>query len=329
MIGGSVVAESGGIPLAGIEVELHMLVGGIWIEDWRSSVTDKNGMFSLAGLSPATYRLKLLDPSGMYATEYYLNASSGDTASPIPLPPGDDLSLGQLVMGLASAVSGRVTGPDGVTPLASVTVVPYRRIESSPTWERLESSRSLGDGTFEFRGLPPGLYTFEFIDEMGTHIREFYNNKPNLAAAESVPLSAGVPAQLSVSSLQLDGFNAWMATNGLSSAPNNGVSDDFDGDGWSNGAEHAFGTNPAKSDRSQATAVRASGNNVVLEFLKLNKGASYSIQERSDLKSGAWLNSSAAMSESPDQTGVGIGYTRMRCTVPATGRKFFRVLTTY
>jgi hypothetical protein len=120
-----------------------------------------------------------------------------------------------------------------------------------------------------------------------------------------------------------------MATNGLSSAPNNGVSDDFDGDGWSNGAEHAFGTNPANSDRSQATAVRASGNNVVLEFLKLNKGASYSIQEKSDLTSGAWLNSSAAISESPNQSGVPVGYTRMLSTVPATGRKFFRVLATY
>jgi hypothetical protein len=107
------------------------------------------------------------------------------------------------------------------------------------------------------------------------------------------------------------------------------LSDDYDLDGLSNGEEYAFGTNPAQADSSQLVEVAAVGSNVTLEFIKLNERASYLLQEKSDLLNGIWANSQVEMIESPDQSNVAIGYTRVRCTIPATGRKFFRVQATY
>jgi hypothetical protein len=120
-----------------------------------------------------------------------------------------------------------------------------------------------------------------------------------------------------------------MAANGLGAAPNNTLSDDYDRDGYSNGDEYLFGTNPAGADSGRLIEVAATGASVTLEFLKLNQGATYILQETADLSSETWNTSPVAMTESPDQSGVGIGYTRMRAFVPASGKKFLRVRATY
>ena len=328
-ISGTVLSENGVMPLPGIEIQAYWLIAGLWVEAWQGDTTDANGLFSLSGLSSGTYRLELRDASGRYATEFYINASSLASAEDIVLNSDRLLSSQDLVMDLAASVSGSVTDADAVTPVYGLTVIPYRWNESTGSWERLESIRSQMDGSFEFQGLRPGSYTFEFVDDSANYLSQFYNGKPNLAAAESIILVAGANPPLTNQSLQPAGFTAWMVANGLASASNNALSDDYDLDGLSNGEEYAFGTNPAQAESGQPMEVTAAGSKVTLEFIQLNQHASYSLQERSDLQSGTWLNSQAEMSESPDQTGVAIGYTRMRCTVPATGRKFFRVQATY
>jgi hypothetical protein len=233
-------------------------------------------------------------------------------------------------MGATTAsLRGKVTGVDGTTPLAGIRVTPYLQNQAQRTWEKLEPVWSGSDGTYTLPTLQPGVYTLEFADESGSFLAEFYNNSPNLIAANSITLEAGTSVEGIFVSLQRAGFEAWMESSGLGSSPNTDPSDDFDGDGLSNAMEHAFGTNPASPDSGRATELRVNGSNVVLEFLKLNSGASYSLQEKSDLLNGTWVDSQTEMTESPDQSGVAIGYTRMRSAVPAIGRKFFRVRATY
>jgi hypothetical protein len=328
-ISGDVFSENGVTPLPGIEIQAYWFIAGLWIEVWQDSISDANGFFALSGLSSGTYRLKLSDPSGRYATEYYINAASLASADDIELVSDQLLPSGNLVMDLASSVSGSITGPDGVTSLYGVIVTPNRWNDSTRSWERLESLRSQVDGTFEFQGLRPGLYTFEFFDATGDHLPQFYDNKPNLMAAAPVTLVSGANQPLVNQSLQRVGFAAWMAANGLGAAPNNTSSDDYDRDGYSNGEEYLFGTNPAAADSGRLMEVAATGASVTLEFLKLNQGATYTLQETADLSSETWNTSPVVMTESPDQSGVGIGYTRMRSVVPASGKKFFRVKATY
>jgi protocatechuate 3,4-dioxygenase beta subunit len=325
-ISGLVVKEGGTSPLKGALVKAHLLVNGLWHEVWQQrELSGQNGAFSIVGLAPGTYRLEITDLSRQYATEFYLNANSFASATSIQLNTGEDRSVGTVVMGAAASFSGAITGPDGATPLQGVSVVPHRWNQSSQVWEPLASTRTQTNGAFKLEGLAPGTYTFEFVDQSDVYLGEFFNNAPNLTAATRIELQPGQKFQGAQISLALAGYDVWKASYGVTGSQ---TSDD-DKDGLSNGAEYALGTHPRQVDANKALAFRTSGSSLVLEFLKRNHGANSVLQETIDLRNGSWSASQATVSESPDQIGVAVGYTRMRCVVPATGRKFFRVLATY
>jgi hypothetical protein len=269
--------------------------------------------------------LEITDLSGQYATEFYLDANSFASATGIQLNTGQDHSVGTIVMGTAASFSGAITGPDGATPLQGVSVVPHRWNESSQVWEPLTSTRTHTNGSFKSEGLPPGTYTFEFVDHSGIHLGEFFNNSPNLTAAIRIELQPGQNFQGAQVALALAGYDAWKSSYGVTGLQ---TSDD-DKDGLSNGVEYALGTHPKQADANQALKFQISGSVLTLEFLKRNHGAITVLQEITDLRNGTWVPSQASMAESPDQSGVGIGYTRMRSVVPVNGRKFFRVRATY
>ncbi len=327
-IRGFVHGEDGITPLPNVHVKAYHFIDGQWIEAWQSDYTDASGGFLLNGLAAATYRVGFSDLSGNYADEYYDNVSSLDGATDVPVSRGGTVTLQEVLLDAAvsrSSLAGRITGPDGTTPLANITVTPHRRDETQQTWQRLAPVRSGADGRFETSNLPQGSYLLEFVDGSGAHLSEFYNNAPNKTAAESIDLVPGESVDNLYVSLALSGYEGWKSIHGTVGAREN----DDDGDGLSNGAEYALGTNPRSPDANTALVSNASGGNLTLEFLKRNQGGTYVLEEMSDLKNGTWLPSQTSVSESPDQSGVGIGYTRMRAVVPATGTRFLRIRATY
>lgn len=101
---------------------------------------------------------------------------------------------------------------------------------------------------------------------------------------------------------------------------------DPDEDGRTNFAEYAFGGNPALAD-PVPWSVGTSGANFVFSWLQRTGGSVvYEVQECADLAAGSWANSAAVVAPvtgivAPD------GFEWKRISVPAAGRKFYRLIT--
>jgi hypothetical protein len=104
---------------------------------------------------------------------------------------------------------------------------------------------------------------------------------------------------------------------------------DFDGDGFTNFQEFAFGTDPTIGNAALVSA-STSGSNLVITALQRTAGetsgiTSYALETRADLTTGTWLPSGVA---AVDGTPVG-EYTPVTYTVPRAGaRGFYRLIAT-
>jgi hypothetical protein len=96
----------------------------------------------------------------------------------------------------SGVISGVVTGPDGVTPLAGVNVFAGGTGGSG-------FASTLPDGSYELTGLPAGSYQVQFIPPSGSsYLGEFYNNTTDYLAATQVPVVAGETTSLVNASLE-------------------------------------------------------------------------------------------------------------------------------
>lgn len=324
-ISGTVTAEVGGAGLQMVGVSVYRFANGIWQPlAGAFATTDPFGNYTVGGLPAGSYRLEFKDLTGSYAAEFYNNASTVKSATTVSVPDGSRVSGINVALVKAATMSGSVTA-EGGGGLQGISVIPRRWEQSGEVWEELTPTLTEASGSFKLEGLAPGTYTFEFVDQSDAYLREFFNNAPNLTAATRVELQSEQNFQDAKVALALAGYDAWKSSYGVTGLQ---TSDD-DQDGLSNGAEYALGTNPRQFDADKALIFRTSGSDFILEFLRRNHGANSFLQETDDLGHGSWSTSLATVSESPNQAGVAVSYTRMRCVVPAIGLKFFRVVATY
>lgn len=85
------VSRPDGEPLAGIEVEVYRNDGGNWAlvrRDYSNSL----GFYTIAGLSAGVYRVRFLDPVGIFGTEYYDNVADIDNATDVVIAPPETSS---------------------------------------------------------------------------------------------------------------------------------------------------------------------------------------------------------------------------------------------
>ena len=100
--------------LEGIKVQIYIKEGTGDDIDWSyvtSESTAEDGTYTLSGLGPGTYKLKISDPDGAYLTEYFDGKTTLDVATEIVVT-SEQVVIGRdVVMGNAASVSGTVTGP--------------------------------------------------------------------------------------------------------------------------------------------------------------------------------------------------------------------------
>ena len=144
------------------------------------------------------------------------------------------------------------------------------------------------------------------------------------------PLSSGQSASFDTATgiLSIIGgessYDSWAIGYGLDPATDGAPAADPDGDAFNNSSEYAFGTSPVDATTA-LVGTSTSGGNLTVSWMERDTGLTYAIQSTEDLKLGFADDPNIVPATSGDQVGVPTGYSRKQFTVPATGRKFFRI----
>jgi hypothetical protein len=195
-ISGRVTGPDGATPLAGISVSASNSISG------SSAMTDASGNYTIGGLLPSgNYTVTFRDHAGNYVTEYFDNVSSWNSANPVEVTQGQTRSGINASMAIAGKISGRVTGPDGATPLAGISVSAH-----NPTSAWFTPVTTDASGNYTIGGLlPSGNYTVRFSDPAGNYVTEYFDNvsisswnSANLVEVTQGQTRSGINASLAI-----------------------------------------------------------------------------------------------------------------------------------
>lgn len=182
--GGSAVASFGAFALR--------LVGNEWIvAGYTSSGAD--GKYLIGGLPVDSYRVRFADATSppRYLMEYYDNVADINLATPVDVVAGQTTANINASLGGYGKMTGKVTAPDGTTPLEDINVDLYRYNAASGEWEWDSFSSTDASGNYQVDGLVTRDYRVQFSDPRGQYAGEYYNDKATLEAADNVRASLG------------------------------------------------------------------------------------------------------------------------------------------
>lgn len=199
-INGQVVRSDGTTPAGFIEVKLTV-TGGVDNRATEVAVTDEAGRFAFDNVPVTSYELR--------ATSQALGARVNDAI----------LASGQtnshlMTLSQNGAVIGRLVRADGVTPVAGAEFLLQFMSGSGLPGRAFE--RTAADGSFEFRDIPLGNFTYEsavfaiagilrggstLVGDGATNdlgVLRFDEDDPFVVAMQPPPGSAGVPVNTTV-----------------------------------------------------------------------------------------------------------------------------------
>jgi len=322
-IGGTVTAADGTAPLESIAITAFRQVGSDW-EFVGGQITDANGVYLITGLAAGSYRLEFNDSLGVYAGEFYNDKASLALADTVNVPVSTSVQNINASLVAASSISGTVTGPDGspLSGMINVNALAYSGAQGA--WITASAGSTDAAGNYTLTGLSAGTYRVQFVDYSGNYATEYYDDAADVDSATNVVVGAAAVTSGINAALSFAGYNTWATNYGLDPATNGAASADPDTDGFLNGSEYAFGTDPTFATPGLISSSYAS-NNLVMTYMEKLNGVSYTGQTNSDLRSGVWNDTVIAPVDDPDQAGVPTGYSRKILTSPGSGKLFYRL----
>ena len=154
----------------------------------KGATTGPSGTYTVGGLQTGTYKVQFtpcIGGSG-FLGEYYNDKHTLNSADPVDVTVGQDTPNINAQLDAAGLITGKVTGPSNQN-LQNVCVTIYTAGGNSVTGTQTDSG-----GNYSVGGLSSGTYRVGFqACGAGNFLGEYYDDKPTVAAADPVQVTAG------------------------------------------------------------------------------------------------------------------------------------------
>jgi 5-hydroxyisourate hydrolase-like protein (transthyretin family) len=206
-ISGRVTGPDGTAIFESIDVTTYRWTGTSWDRLFPGPLftsTDANGNYSINGLTAGTYRIGFRSGSGNFASEYYNNTTTLDSATDIIVSAETTITGIDASLENTAEISGRITGPNGAMPLGNISVNAYHWTGQS--WSGEWSTTTSSNGNYSIRGLRAGNYRLQFVDSTNeNYVQEYYNDASDIDSAIDIVVPAeatvsGIDASLAIAS---------------------------------------------------------------------------------------------------------------------------------
>ena len=181
------------------------------------ALTGSDGTYTITGLPPGNYKVKVTTYGTDYAPKYFNNMNNFDSASDVGIGLGQTISDINFGMDIGGKISGRVTDADG-KPIRGLRVSAYDFFSDYPSdcpsrywypderwvpstytmtidhWDwsySANSAHTVSDGTYMITGLSPGSYRVEVSTNGTDYISKYYDNAHDLDLAAAVEVVLG------------------------------------------------------------------------------------------------------------------------------------------
>lgn len=182
-ITGMVTGQSNGAAVPGAWVVLRDPAG----TNLTLRVTGNDGRYTFAGVTPATYHLLVIDPTGTYVTEYWSGATTLGGSTPLHATGGVIEASPQLVQ--TNTVSGAITDAVHATPISNIRVTLVDAEGAGITQTTTDAQ-----GRYRFANIRPGAYRLSFGDPSGNYAAQYWEGGATLDAATAITLDGGIDA---------------------------------------------------------------------------------------------------------------------------------------
>ncbi len=192
-VSGRVTGPNGITPLEGIEVNAYQWNDRDNRWKWVSSGdTDATGRYQIGQLPAGRYRIEFVDWfDGAYAVKVYPNAADLDAGQDVVVPVATTVTGINASLATAARLSGRVTGPDGTTPVEGIEVSAFRQQDGGTNWSWMWDAETGPDGRYQLAGLPAGTYRVEFYDPYDEFLLQVYSGATVFEAGRDIVVAAG------------------------------------------------------------------------------------------------------------------------------------------
>ncbi|MGB5684192.1 MAG: hypothetical protein WBM35_00150 [Candidatus Electrothrix sp.] len=220
-ITGTVTEEDslGGVKISGVLAMAYDADG-----NWATSakLTGDDGVYSLGGLRTGDYRIQFRAAFTGYASEWYLDKYTLNTADTMTISSLNDELVSDVELGPGDSISGEVIDSKGTAIVGAVVKVYDSNSDSTDSPIGIVTTG--GDGTYVVAGLPlTKTFRVQFFeregDGSGAGFTEWYNDKRNFDSADIVSLGAGGTGATGVDAMLEPNFNWWLFTPALTHRP--------------------------------------------------------------------------------------------------------------
>jgi len=187
---GTVTRQGTGTPLSGIDLDLFDATTSTIIP--INTTTRADGTYLFPVLPPGSYRLRI-DPTlaqgfprTYYPSTYALSSAATIAITRNAATSGIDFSVPQ-----GGAITGTIREEGTLTPLAAIDLDCYDALD-----QRVDiTTVSAADGSYTIGPLAPGTYHLRADATLPQgYLLQYYNLKPTLSVADSIPVTGGATA---------------------------------------------------------------------------------------------------------------------------------------